>query len=421
LRLLYTAAHGGYAAERVPLGGGGAVCDQLVREWTRSCPFPGGLELLTPPVVLGAKAPAGRDLVRFSEMQYARFCRDFERACTAEILKQDPAETAVLVNDVSEGPDFRRLAEAGFRVYTIYHVDVVAYVADIYARGWLSARTLARAYEYLHWAVPDVGKLVFQKQKDCVLYSRKSIVPSEQVKAILRDCYPQRSDDFVEIVPWGTWAEDAEPQALQREVQAIRQEFGVTNPVVLTLSRISPEKGQDRLLEALRGYTDPIDVFVCGQAAFMQGERHLRQLRLLTAALPEHIRVHFPGHVTGIRKAAFFALADVYVFPSRHESYGLTLLEALHAGVPAVCFDHQGARDIVDESFGCLVGSTNELRQAIALLLRDAERRSRMASAARDFARRHSFSTAASRIAALVMPSADADPAPPAEIEHPHE
>ena len=37
----------------------------------------------------------------------------------------------------------------------------------------------------------------------------------------------------------------------------------------------------------------------------------------------------FPGYVTGERKRAFFALADLYVFPSRHESYGLTLLEAL--------------------------------------------------------------------------------------------
>ncbi|MBS1834092.1 MAG: hypothetical protein JST65_15350, partial [Acidobacteria bacterium] len=113
----------------------------------------------------------GKELVGYSESEYARFCRDFERYSTSEVLKRDPRDTAVLVNDISEGPDFRKLAERGFRIFTIYHVDVVAYVADIYAKGWVSARTLARAYEYLHWAVPDMAKLVFEKQKHSVLYS----------------------------------------------------------------------------------------------------------------------------------------------------------------------------------------------------------------------------------------------------------
>lgn len=407
MRLLYTAAHGGYAAELAPLGGGGAVCDQLVHEWTRNCPFSEGFQLITPSVAMGSRAPSGQDLTRFSEMRYARFCREFERASTAEILRHDPRNTVVLANDISEGPDFRALADAGFQVFTIYHVDVVAYVADIYARGWLSPRTLARGYEYLHWAVPDVGKLVFQKQKDCVIHSKKSIVPSQRVKTVLRDCYPQRNDDFVEVVPWGTWAEEPDEEAVAQEIQEIRREYGITtNPVLLTLSRISPEKGQDRLLEALRDSPDPVDVFVCGQAAFMQGERHLRHLRALAAKVPEHVRVHFPGHVTGVRKQAFFRLADLYVFPSRHESYGLTLLEALHAGLPAISFDHQGARDILSPGFGCLVRNVEELTPAIRALLQDPAKRARMGAAAKEFAQQHNFRAAADRIAAILQTSA---------------
>jgi glycosyltransferase involved in cell wall biosynthesis len=404
--LLYTAAHGGYAAERAPLGGGGAVCDQLVREWTLNCPFSGGFELITPKAAMGSQAPSGQDLTRFSEMRYAQFCREFERASTAHILRYDPRQCVVLANDISEGPDFRALATAGFRLFTIYHVDVVAYVADIYAKGWISPRTLARGYEYLHWAVPDVGKLVFQKQKDCVLYSRKAIVPSWQVKRVLRDCYPQRQDDFVEVVPWGTWAEDPDEGDAAKEIAEIRREYGLANhhPVLLTLSRISPEKGQDRLMEALRNYPDPLDVFICGQAAFMQGERHLQNLQRLAATLPKHVRVHFPGHVTGLRKQAFFRLADLYIFPSRHESYGLTLLEALQAGLPAISFDHQGARDIVAESgeFACLVRDTGELAVTIRELLQSPERRAAMGQNGRDFAKKHTFRTAANRIAAIV-------------------
>lgn len=390
--LIYTAAHGGFAQQRVPLGGGGAVCDHLLQEWKRVEPFE-SIACVTPPSV------TGKELVGYSESEYARFCRDFERYSTSEVLKRDPRDTAVLVNDISEGPDFRALAERGFRIFTIYHVDVVAYVADIYAKGWVSARTLARAYEYLHWAVPDMAKLVFEKQKQSVLYSQKCIVPSQRVKGVLRECYPQRADDFVEVVPWGSLTEADLPAP---DTTALREEFQVDSPVVLTLSRISPEKGQDQLLEALRGYPDPLTVFICGDPAFMQGQAHMARLRELARQLPAHVKVHFPGHVTGERKRGFFALADLYVFPSRHESYGLTLMEALAAGLPAVCLDHAGAREIMDDSFGRIV-AREQLAGTIRGLLADAALRGKMSDAARQFAAANPFRKAAARIAELIV------------------
>ena len=146
--------------------------------------------------------------------------------------------------------------------------------------------------------------------------------------------------------------------------------------VLLALSRISPEKGQDLLLEALLEWeqrddypTVPLWLFVCGDAAFMQGRRFFEKLRELAARM-KRTRVVFPGYVTGERKRAFLALADLYVFPSRHESYGLTLMEALAAGLPAVCLDTTGARSVMREEFGALVPASG-LRAAIATLLAD--------------------------------------------------
>ena len=115
--ILYAAAHGGFR-EAVPLGGGAAICDQLVDEWTQAKPFE--FRLIRPEV-------QARDIVKFSEREYAKFSRQFERKATEKILKHDPKTTAVLVNDVSEGPDFKALRD--YRLYTIYRVDVVAYEA----------------------------------------------------------------------------------------------------------------------------------------------------------------------------------------------------------------------------------------------------------------------------------------------------
>jgi glycosyltransferase involved in cell wall biosynthesis len=95
------------------------------------------------------------------------------------------------------------------------------------------------------------------------------------------------------------------------------------------------------------------------------------------------------------------ALADLYVFPSRHESYGLTLMEALAAGLPAVCLDTTGARSVMREEFGALVPASG-LRAAIATLLADEARGKQMGAAARAFARSQRFSDRATELADLI-------------------
>ncbi len=395
----------------MPLGGGAAVFEHLVEEWKRTRPFE--LTAVTP-AILGTSAPSGGDLVKFGERAYARFCREFERASTAEILRHDPARTVVLVNDVSEGPDFTELGARGYRVYTIYHVDVVAYVAAIYGRGAIAPETTVRWYRRLRWCLPEMAKLVWEKQEASVRHSRGLIVPSEGMREVLLRCYPDclsknSSRDKVHVLPWGNWNPDESHLYRTGDPDPLRREFGVPENarVLLTLSRISPEKGQDLLLEALlewerRGdYPEyPLWLFVCGDAAFMQGRRFFEKLRELAARL-KRTRVVFPGYVTGERKRAFLALADLYVFPSRHESYGLTLMEALAAGLPAVCLDTTGARSVMREEFGVLTPPSG-LRAAIATLLPDENRRKQMGAAAREFGRSERFSDRAAELANLI-------------------
>ena len=401
-KVLYTAAHGGFAGESVPLGGGAAVYEHLVAEWRRTRPFE--LETITP-AILGSGAPRAADLVAYGELRYARFCREFQEASTREILRHDPAETAVLANDVSEGPDFAALHRAGYRVFTIFHVDVVAYVTELYGRGLMRPETTVRWARRVPWMLRGPAALIWNKQEACVRGSRGLVMPSDGMREVMQRCYPDLAREKFHVVPWGIWEapEPADPEALRRE-------FGIPGDalVLLTLSRISPEKGQDRLLEALIEWEQrsdfpavPLWLFLCGDAAFMQGRKFLRKLHELAGRL-RRTRVVFPGYVTGARKQSFFALADLYVFPSRHESYGLTLLEALAAGVPAVAVDTAGARSVMRPEFGALVQPA-DLRAAIARLLGDPELRQTMGRAAKAFASREQFSDHAIELGRLIM------------------
>ncbi len=395
--MIYSAAHAVAGGEPVPIGGGGAICRQLTREWRRAQPFE--LEVIGP-------VESGAALVSFDERRYARFCREFSEMATARILREDPRHTVVLVNDISEAPDFRRLAEAGFAIVTIYHVDVVAYVSAIYLGGRVAPETTVRWFDRLGWLPhPRTLDLVWARQRDSVRYSKALVVPSAEMQIVLERCYPLVASGKVHVLPWGAPpAPPADPQAAAR----LRAELGIPPDafVLLTLSRISPEKGQDTLLEALLDWerqpgfpSTPIYLCLCGEAAFMKGKAHMARLRCLASRL-RRIQTFFPGHVSGARKQAFFDLADLYVFPSRHESYGLTLMEALQAGLAAVCLDHHGAREILRPEFGALA-SPATLWQTIDAMLARTDRKQLGENASR-YAAAHPMEATAARLAALL-------------------
>jgi glycosyltransferase involved in cell wall biosynthesis len=223
------------------------------------------------------------------------------------------------------------------------------------------------------------------------------------MREILERCYPEHAPGKVHVMPWGMPDLAYDDREIDTAAAALRQQLQIPPAahVLLTLSRISPEKGQDQLLRALKKYQGrPLYVLICGGAAYMQGQMHLAKLKRLASEL-RNCTVLFPGHVTGIRKQAFFRISDLYVFPSRHESYGLTLLEALQAGLPAVCLDHSGARSVMREDFGILT-KPDGLLKAITELLGDPNRRREMSEAARKFARTQPFSATAAQLAELL-------------------
>ena len=119
-------------------------------------------------------------------------------------------------------------------------------------------------------------------------------------------------------------------------------------PYLLCVSRVSKEKNLERFFELdYRGYKK-----------IMVGDGPM-----LETCRKQYPEVHFTGYKTGIDLAKYYANADVFVFPSQWETFGIVMIEAMACGTPVAAFPCQGPEDVIDEGItGCM---NTDLKQAV--------------------------------------------------------
>ena len=88
----------------------------------------------------------------------------------------------------------------------------------------------------------------------------------------------------------------------------------------------------------------------------------------------------------------YLRCADVFVFPSRNEAFGLSVIEAMAAGLPVVSSRAGGLADIARSDNGVLpvdAGNPDSLKEAIVAILGDEKGRRRLGQRARNSACSH--------------------------------
>ncbi len=125
---------------------------------------------------------------------------------------------------------------------------------------------------------------------------------------------------------------------------AKRRDLGLPRPIFLNVGRVAVEKN----LPAFLALDLPGSKVVVGDGP---------DLAMLRQRYPE---VHFLGRKTGEDLASIYASADVFVFPSRTDTFGNVMLEALASGVPVAAFPVTAPRDVLGDA-GAL---SEDLREA---------------------------------------------------------
>ncbi len=167
-----------------------------------------------------------------------------------------------------------------------------------------------------------------------------------------------------------------QPQRMVRPVRKAELIPGISDdtPVLFTACRISKEKGVLELPEIYRRAKQAIPELRLVIAGTGPAEAKLRD------ALPE---ATFLGWVDAERIAELYAGLDLFLFPSKFDTFGNVILEAFARGMPVLAYNCKGPKEIVEhDRSGYLVNTREEMSAQIIEHFRNAARHADMRQAA---------------------------------------
>jgi glycosyltransferase involved in cell wall biosynthesis len=191
----------------------------------------------------------------------------------------------------------------------------------------------------------------------------------------------------------------------------LRSQYGLRRPVTVienaldpAISELRPGPSRDRdrdrtgltaVWVGQTGYRKGLDVAL---AAVAQARGDLPGLRLTVVGVPaeqEADGVDWLGVIPPARMAEVYRDADLLLFPTRYESFGLVVIEAMAAGLPVIVSDAVPAGIVTDGRNGAVIAGHDPARYAAALRrLADPGTRAAMAETNRDDAGRFSIESA---------------------------
>jgi phosphatidylinositol alpha 1,6-mannosyltransferase len=265
-----------------------------------------------------------------------------------------------LVTEYSLGLTGLQAAHAlGLPAIASFHTNIPRYL-PYYGAGWAAER----CWDYLRW---------FHNQTEA------TFCPSETS----RDELEARGFRNVRVWPRGVDTTRFRPQPRPASATAPLQ--------LLYVGRLTPEKDLPVLFDAyerLRAAAGvrPLELTLVGDGAWTG---------VMRARAPRDVR--FPGYLEGDDLSAAYAAADLFVFPSRSETLGNVVLEALASGLPVVGVAEGGTVENVHDGVNgvlCAPGCSEALAAGIRRLAEDDDLRLRLGANARAWAESRSWDAA---------------------------
>lgn len=158
----------------------------------------------------------------------------------------------------------------------------------------------------------------------------------------------------VDLWQRGVDTEMFQPHLASHQMRSRLSNGNPDNPLLLYVGRVSAEKQIDQIKPILEAIPE-------AHLAIVGDGPHREALEAHFAGT----QTHFVGYLQGLELASAFASADAFIFPSRTETLGLVLLEAMAAGCPVVAAASGGIPDIVTDGVNGYLFAPNDPDGAI--------------------------------------------------------
>jgi glycosyltransferase involved in cell wall biosynthesis len=203
----------------------------------------------------------------------------------------------------------------------------------------------------------------------------------------------------ITVIPNGV---DAEMRPMEEKAVAeLRRRYQLPEHFVLSLSTLEPRKNLELLLEA---YASLVHRGMIGHKLVIAGGKGWYYATIFASVerLGLSDRVIFPGFVPEGDKPLWYSAADLFVYPSLYEGFGLPPLEAMACGTPVVVAATSSLPEVVGDA-GLYIDphDPSDLACTMAALLHDSGRRHKLREAGLEQASRFSWRKTAVQTARL--------------------
>ncbi|MFA6513750.1 MAG: glycosyltransferase family 1 protein [Patescibacteria group bacterium] len=235
-----------------------------------------------------------------------------------------PKKTINTIHDIAFTCDRNLYRSTGMKTERALSKKIIGFLVRIFTLGKYHSESL----DYLYWST----NFALHKAK-------KIITVSNFTKQEILNFYPRTKSEKISVVHNGYNDDLYRLDRRQDKIDEVLRKYGLESPYFLYVGRLEKKKNTPALIEALsmlkESYPDIKEKMVLiGDASFGYDE-----VKYVIEEFNLNNEVLMPGWVAEKDMPFLFNGASAFIFPSKHEGFGIPILQALACGVPTAVSD----------------------------------------------------------------------------------
>jgi glycosyltransferase involved in cell wall biosynthesis len=222
-----------------------------------------------------------------------------------------------------------------------------------------------------------VARMTYRRQLDRTLRAASCVITVSRISQSALHAYAGVPPARVRVIHNGV-AERFRPVEDEEALQGIRRRYHLPERFALWIGEFRPQKNLEYLVQTwsrvLGRLSEPLDLVLAGT---QEGE--YRKIRREVSRRGLEQSVHFPGFIRDSDLPALYSAAELFVFPSLYEGFGLPPLEAMACGTPCVVSNSSALPEVTGRAAMLFNPTSSEqLVDCLVRVVEDPELRERL-------------------------------------------